>query len=353
MRSFLLALALACGASAQPGFSPLGSDPSSDVGRIADLVQQVRKSVGDLPPDIRRLAVYQIKTEPREIRVGITRYIQSQIEDVFSREAHRSVVNSPELRTMRIKSTDTSFSISNSVPSLEDLAQLALKLDVDAFVEGACTRTTDDDLLLTLRLFRSRTGEVVWSGNFVSGPNRRDASFQDLDIAASMPFLVLPVDAYSDDGALFADKSLVSTFAAQIAVTEAMTADRKLSLSLQVGYTHLTMIGLPDGVSAPGIDMVHIGAEALGVFFRKADPRDGYWLGTYLGYQEYIPFLQTQHFGSLRLGYRTKPTRHFSLGLGVVVHAYGDHLVDMPAVGKKTFDLSRVGYEISFLHYTF
>ena len=223
MRSVLLALALACGASAQPGFSPLGSDPSSDVGRIADLVDQVRKSVGELPPDIRRLAVYQIKTEPREIRVGITRYIPSQVEDVFAREAHRSVVNSPELRTMRIKSTDTSFSISNSVPTLEDLAQLALKLDVDAFVEGACTRTTDDDLLLTLRLFRSRTGEVVWSGNFVSGPNRRDATFQDLDIAASMPFLVFPADAFSDGSATYADKNFVSTFAAQIAVSEAMT----------------------------------------------------------------------------------------------------------------------------------
>lgn len=353
MKSFLLALALATTAVAEPGFAPLGSNPSSDIGRISDLIQQLQKSVGELPPDIRRLAVYQIKTDPKEIRIGVTRYIQSQVEDVFSKEAHRAVVNSPELRTLRISSTDTSLSISNSLPTLEDLAKLAIKLDVDAFVEGACTRSPDDDLLLTLRLFRSRTGEVVWTGNFVSGPNRRDAAFQDLDIAVSAPFLAFPVDNFTSPDGSFAGTTFVSTFAVQGSVSEAMTLDRKLSLSLNVGYTHLSMLGLPASATAPGIHMASLGAEVLAVFFRKPDPREGYWLGTYLGYQENIPFMQAQHFGSLRLGYRTKPTRHFSIGLGVVVHAYGNNLSDIPELGKQTYDMSRVGYEINFLHYTF
>lgn len=353
MRPLILAALLASALRADPGFAPLGSHPSSDVGRIADLIQQFQKSVGGLPPDIRRLAVYQIKTDPREITRGVTRYIQAQVEDVFAKEAHRSVVNSPELRTLRIQSTDTSLSISNALPSLEDLAKLALKLDVDAFVEGACTRSPDDDLLLTLRLFRSRTGEVVWTGNFVSGPNRRDASFQDLDIAVSAPFLVYPVDKYEGPDGSFGDKTFVATFSVQGAVSEAMTANRKLSLALTVGYAHLSLLGLPSGTSAPSLDVLGVGVEAMGVFFRKEDPREGYWLGTYLGYEEHIPFLQSQHFGSLRFGYRTKPTRHFSLGLGIQVHAYGDHLADIPPLGThKSFDLGRVGYEITFLHYT-
>lgn len=353
MKTLFLIAALAFEIAAEPGFAPMAANPSSDIGRISDLIQQLQKSVGELPPDIRRLAVYQIKTDPREITVGVTRYIQAHVEDVFAKEAHRAVVNSPELRTLRIQSTDTSLSISNALPSLEDLAKLAIKLDVDAFVEGACTRSPDNDLLLTLRLFRSRTGEVVWTGNFVSGPNRRDASFQDLDIAISAPFTVLPVDRFAGPDGTYADKTLVSTFSVQAAVSEAMTADRKLSLSLDVGYTHLSLIGMPSNADAPSIDMLVLGVEAMGVFFRKKDPREGYWLGTYLGYQEHIPFLQSQHFGSLRIGYRTKPTRHFSLGLGVKVHAYGDHLEDIPSLGThKTFDLGRVGYEITFLHYT-
>jgi len=353
MKTLILLVALALGVAADPGFAPMGSSPSSDIGRISDLIQQFQKSVGELPPDIRRLAVYQIKTDHHEITVGVTRYIQAQVEDVFSKEAHRSVVNSPELRTLRIQSTDTSLSISNALPSLEDLAKLALKLDVDAFVEGACTRSPDNDLLLTLRLFRSRTGEVVWTGNFVSGPNRRDASFQDLDIAFSAPFLVYPVTTFTSPDGSFSDKTFVSTFSVVGEVSEAMTADRKLSLALDLGYSHLSLLGMPSTTSAPSIDMLVVGVEAMGVFFRKADPREGYWLGTYLGYQEHIPFMQSQHFGSLRIGYRTKPTRHFSLGVGVQVHAYGDHLVDIPSLGShKTFDLSRVGYEITFLHYT-
>lgn len=354
MKAMFLVAALALRAWCAPGFAPLGTDPSSDIGRISDLIQQLQKSVGDLPPDIRRLAVYQIKTDHREITLGLTRYIQAQVEDVFAKEAHRSVVNSPELRTLRIQATDTSLSISNALPSLEDLAKLAIKLDVDAFVEGACTRSPDNDLLLTLRLFRSRTGEVVWTGNFVSGPNRRDAAFQDLDISVSSPFLVLPVDQFAGPDGSFPDNTFVSTFAVRGSISEAMTSDRKLSLGLDVGYTHLSLLGLPASADAPSIDMLQIGVEVLGVFFRKPDPREGYWLGTYLGYQESIPFLQSQHFGSIRLGYRTKPTRHFSLGLGVLVHAYGDHLVDIPSLATdKTFDLGRVGYEITFLHYTF
>ena len=354
MKTALLVAALALTIPADPGFAPMGANPSTEVARIADLMMQLRKSVGELPSDIRRLAVYQIKTDKNELTVGVTRYIQAQVEDAFAREGHRAVVNSPELRTLRIQSTDTSLSVSNALPSLEDLAKLALKLDVDAFVEGACTRSPDNDLLLTLRLFRSRTGEVVWTGSFVSGPNRRDASFQDLDLAVSAPFLLYPVDRYEKSGTVYTDNTFASTFSALATVSEAMTADRKLSLSLELGYAHLSLLGLPSSGSSPTLDMLEIGVEAMGVFFRKADPREGYWLGTYLGYREHIPFLQSQHFGALRLGYRTKPTRHFSLGLGVQVIAYGDHLVDIPSLGTgKTFDLSRVGYEITFLHYTF
>jgi hypothetical protein len=72
-----------------------------------------------------------------------------------------------------------------------------------------------------------------------------------------------------------------------------------------------------------------------------------------MGYQENIPFMQSQHFGTVRLGYRTKPTRHFSLQLGVLLHAYGNDLSDIPTLGTQTYSLNRVGYELNFLHYTF
>ncbi len=352
MKRLLVLFLLALQAGADTGFAPFGT-PSNEISKISDLIQQFQKSVGELPPEIRRVAVYQIKADPKEVRLGTIRYIQAQVEDVLSKEAHRAVVNSPELRNLRVVSTDTSLTVSNSLPSLEDLSRLALKLDVDAFVEGACTRSADNDLMLTIRIFRSRTGELVWTGNFVSGPNRRDAAFQDLDFAVSVPFLMLPVDAFNTRDKSTAGTTLVTTFAGAVTVSEPMTPDHKLTFSLTAGYSHLALIGATDTTSAPGINMVTLGVEILGVFFRKQDPRDGYWLGTYLGYQESIPLKQSQHFGSLRFGYRTKPTRHFSLGFGVMVHAYGYNLADAPDLGSESFDMNRVGYEINFLHYTF
>ena len=56
MKTALLVAALALTIPADPGFAPMGANPSTEVARIADLMMQLRKSVGELPSDIRRLA---------------------------------------------------------------------------------------------------------------------------------------------------------------------------------------------------------------------------------------------------------------------------------------------------------
>jgi hypothetical protein len=325
------------------------------VGRIADVVGQVRKAVSELPPDVQRIAVYQFKADSREFRPGSVRYLQGRVEEVFSTEGRRSMVNSPELRTLRVLSTDSSFSVSNTMPTMDELWKLAEKLHVDAFLDGSLTRSPDNDLLLTLRVFRAKTGELAWSGSWVSGPNRADGFFPDMEYTLYAPLRLFPLDHFSNGSAAYSNTMLFTDFDVEVAVTEPITQDKRLALSLSTGYTHLGLRGAPDSLgSPPGIHMVHLGAEVSAELVRKSDPSSGCWLATYVGYDDFLPLAQREHFGVLRLGYRTRPTRHLSLGAGVMAVPFGNHMVDSPTLGKgNTYDLGWIGYEIDFLHLTF
>lgn len=349
-------LLLAMGAAfAEPALPPFPAPPSSVVGRMSEVLSQVQDGLSDLPADVSRIAVHQIRFDPSEFRPGEMRYLQARIEEAFSRQGRRTVVNSPELRTLRVISTDTSLSVSNTLPGIDDLARLGEKLHVDAFVDGSCSRSPDGDLLLALRVFRARTGELVWSRSQVSGPSRAEAQHREIDVAVSLPFRVLPVGQTTTGNRKFSDTWFASGIAADVAVTEIVNTDRWLALSVLGGYAHMGLAGLPDSISPPDLHILHIGVEAMGIFFRKSDPREGYWLGAYAGFQEMIPLLQRENFGTLRLGYRTKPTRHFSLSAGVVAVLFGQHMVDASSTSssQRVFDLDRIGYELNILHYTF
>lgn len=349
---------LACVVSAfagEPFQAPFATTPSSDVGRITDVVQQVQKTLNDLPPDVQRLAVYQFKSDAREFRPGVVRYLQGRIEESFSTEGRRTLVNSPELKTIRVVSTDSSFSVSNTLPSTEELWKLAEKLHVDAFLEGSVTRSPDNDLLLTLRLFKAKSGDLVWSGSFVSGPSRGDSYFPDLDFAFYAGLRIFPLDRFkANDSTSFGNTYLVTNFDLEVSATEPITADKRFQLGISAGYTHLSLRGAPDSLgSPPAVHLLHLGAELDAELFRKADPRSGYWLGTYLGYDDFLPIVQRQHFGAFRFGYSSRPTRHFTLSAGVLFVPFGNHMTDSPGFGGRTFDLGRIAYEINFLHYTF
>lgn len=354
MKTLAATLLLSVGAlCAEPGLPPFPGPPSTVVGRMSELITQVQDGLSDLPADVQRVAVHQVRFDPTEFRPGEMRYLQARIEEAFSRQGRRTVVNSPELRTLRVVSTDTSLSIANTLPGIDDLARLGEKLHVDAFVDGSCSKSPDGDLLLALRVFRARTGELVWSRSQVSGPGRLQAQHREIGMSVSLPFRVLPVGR-ATLGTVAHDRTWFSSgLAVDAAVTEIVNVDRWLALSVLAGYAHMGLSGLPDSASPPDLHIVHIGVEAEGIFFRKSDPREGYWLGAYAGFQEMVPLLQRENFGALRIGYRTKPTRHFSLSAGVLAVLFGDHLVDDNTGSRRVFDLDRIGYELNILHYTF
>lgn len=354
---------------AQKPAQPVPYDPfqpsSTGLRQIAEIMNRMAKSMGDIPPDVERIAIYQIRVEPKQFDVGTARYIQGQVEETFRKEGRRTVVSAPELRTFRVQATDSTFRFTNSMLSLDELWKLGEKLHVDAFIEGSMSKSSDGDVILNLKLFRHKTGDIVWSGNFVAGPNEKKPEILNLDYSVSADLRIFPIaKAYVPNGTVTpAGLPLFDTvtdlrmtqYALEATVSEAVTSDKWLVFSVTGGYGIATSSGGPDSLDINlNLQTLKFGIEMLGVFFRKPNPDLGYWLGTYVGYQEYIPFLWRGHLSAISVGYRSRVSRHFTLGGGAMFLILNRDMKDLFGDFKDAFlQYDPVAYELCFLHYTF
>jgi hypothetical protein len=338
---------------------------STGIRQIAEIMSRVAKSMGDIPPNVDRLALSQIKVDGRQFDPGMARYIQAQVEDVFRKEGRRTVVTSPELRTFRVVATDSSFKFSNTLPSMEDLWRLGDKLRVDGYIEGSCSKSADGDVIMNLKVFRHRTGEIVWSNSFVAGPNEKKPDVLNLDYSVSANLRRFPVKQgiiprlgeFDSTGRQVRDTlgSLALTmYGIEGSVSEAVTSDKFLIFSVSLGYGYANGVGGPDSLGVDfNIQMVKFGIEMLGIFFRKPNPDLGYWLGTYVGYEEFIPFANKGHLSTITVGYKSRVSRHFTLGGGVMFLFLNDKLRGLGEDSNRFLTLEPVAYELTYLHYTF
>ncbi len=339
---------------------------STGIRQIGEIMGRLAKTMGDLPPNVDRIALSQIKTDPKDFSAGMSRYIQAQIEEVFRKEGRRTVVTSPELRTFRVIATDSSFKFSNTLPTMEDLWKLGDKLRVDGYIEGSISKSSDNDVILNLKVFRHRTGEVVWSESFVAGPNEKKPDIWNLDWSASANIRLFPVaqaiipnlDSLNPVTGkplldTLSDVSLTS-YGIEGTVSEAVTPDKFLLFSVSLGYGLAVGSGGPDSLAINfNIQTVKFGVEMLGIFFRKSNPDLGYWLGTYVGYQEFIPFGNRGHLSAVTVGYKSRVSRHFTLGGGVMFLPLNKKIKGLGNDEDRFLTLQPVAYELTYLHYTF
>lgn len=349
MNALAIVIGLCCGLfRGTPAAFPDGVD------RIDDLVGQVSVSLDNLPGDLRRLAFYQIRSDRSEVSPTFVRHLQARLEAAFRDPGGRTLVSAPELKTLRIVSTDTSFSVANTEASAEDLWKLGDRLNVDAFVDGTLARDASGNLLLSLRLFRSRNGEVVWNGSWVAGPGKPSGILRDLKFGLQIPLRLFPVSIFDDGERKYDGTMLVTDIGLEGFVSEDVSKDGRISVLLSCGYTHHSLVGLPPSAKLnPGVHLVRGGAELEIRILRKADPRDGYWLGTYVGASEAIPMLYRDHITILSAGYRSQITRHLSFSGGILVLPLTNELVGIVTNDGTTLKLDRIAYEADFIRFSF
>jgi hypothetical protein len=165
---------------------------------MEDLLTQVPPDLAGIDPEIKRLAIYKIKIDERVIPPALAVHFKSKLVELLQEIEPPTLVSLPELNTLKISSTDTSFSIINALPSPNELWRIGRNLRVDAFVEGELSYVADKALFLDLRLNRTGTNEVLWARSYSAYENIKVGPSNPLYKTLNTGIELFSVDINSD-----------------------------------------------------------------------------------------------------------------------------------------------------------
>jgi len=324
----------------------------SGIQQFYDILRQLEKAMGDIPPDIERMALYNLRVDRASFSPGMAKFFQNKVEETFLKYGRRQIVEAPELKATRIVSTDTSFQMTNQLPTQEELWRVGEKLRLDAYIEGSLTRSEVGDVMLNLKVFKHKTAEVVWSGSFISGPNETKLSFPFMEFGLRLSLGYLPVTSYVGTQTLqgSALKLSLYQYGAEVTVGEAANSQRRLYLTAAGGL--MVLVPVPGNARDSIVGDLSsyytatAGADLLYVFVPKQDNDDGYWLGSYIGVRTYLP----QKLITLRQGFTSRITRHFTIAGGFQFMPLLDELTSSKSLfgsSKYELKLGNPNYEIS------
>jgi hypothetical protein len=335
-----------------PNVSKEGSSASSGLRQIQRLMSELQNSLGEIPSRIRRVAMYQVRMSSEDFSPQVMIYIQSMIETAFYNAKEVSIISPPELKTVKVVSTDTTFTISNTIPSIEELWELGDKLGVDAFLEGSCGKSRDGDIVLNLKLVQHRTGDIVWSKHFIMGPNRTKPDLHRSNWKLAAPMRFFPIAA--NKGASNLEGPLFVQLALELSVSEAFLKNKRLWFSLHGGGGYMFLrTDSNNQVPSSNLLTLQVGASALGIIFPKANVDEGHWLGTYFSTTYYIPFLFDGSQLALAHGYSMQLSRHFGIRAGMVFLPGPTLLRSTTGSQGTIFELDKIAYELDILNYSF
>lgn len=311
--------------SAQDSAYVWAEETGRDIGQFAELRVQLEEAMETLPPTVRRVALHKLRFDREEFSASLVRYLQNMVEEVLARQGMKNVISSPELRTTRIVVTDTTFFLANALPNAEALWELGRKLRVEAFVEGSVTRSAEGDVILSLKMIRQESAEIIWNRNFVAGPNRSKAKHFSFEPFIYMAYNLWPVKEFeSNNGSNLSngqskrsDGLSMYRYYMEFGAQEAISESRRFFMSGVFGMG--VHVPVADNVTDPDYSTLgskwhaQAGIDFTAVLLRKSSQDRGYALGMYLGSRAIFPnsLLSFQH------GYSTRPTDHFGASIGV------------------------------------
>ncbi len=148
----------------------------------------------------------------------------------------------PEMSTLRISSTDSSFSVVNALPSPDELWKVGRRLRVEAFLEGNLTYVDNKALFLDLRLNRTGTNEVLWAKSYaayVRGVKVRKLNPLKMSVNAGLE--VFNIDVKSPEDALHPDfNDRLVQYAIYFGLYQFMSANSRLRYELRAGLSFLS-----------------------------------------------------------------------------------------------------------------
>ncbi|MCA9731503.1 hypothetical protein KC799_05210 [candidate division KSB1 bacterium] len=302
---------------------------------MEDIFVQVNEAAPEVSTEMERIAVYHLKVDERYIPPALRQHIEARIADIFRTLETPVLVSLPELNTMKVVSTDSSFRIVNTLPSPDELWKIGKRLRIDGFIDGAVTYMPGKAMLLDLKLNKVGTNEVVWSRSFAAYAEDPELP----DINPFMKSLIAGLEVYPIEWDVAAGDTLISPQASNslkqqtlyIGVHQYLWPKSRLRYEFRIGLAFLT-----DGLRLNNTSFQKTGfygsssknAEfSIPVSYNirtmlyttlveNKNSNSSDWLSTYLALTRFFA-MKMPDFTSIGVGFRTDFTERFSFSAGV------------------------------------
>jgi hypothetical protein len=336
---------------------------SEELEKFYDVLEQFSLSFDEVPPTIEKIAIYKIRIDRKFFNPGVSRYIWDKIEEVIGKSNKLSVINIPELKTVRVFVTNERLRILSTVTDLEELWSFGKRYGIDAYLEGNCTITKEGDILLNLKMIKNKTGEIIWANSFTSGPIKKKSVFQPIKVMGGFFVRFLPVSVYTQiidpvtenlTDELTSFESLLGQFRLSLHICEATTVMQRVLFGINGAASIITTTkkSVKDSLAEKigPLFSVEGGLSITGIILPKKNANYGYWLGVYVGGNVMYVLSPPTPVINFSAGIRSHLTRRFSFGGGIKQSIYNKYLSE----SKKNFsiEMKKVSYEIqTFLNF--
>lgn len=315
------------------GFAQNGMTNEKVLNLMEDIFNQIPADLAEISPGLKRIAVYRLAIEGATIPAPLKDHFENRLEEIFTSLGTPVVVSLPDMNTLKISSTDSSFSIMNALPSPDELWKVGKRLRIDAFLEGSLTYVAGKALFLDLRLNKTGTNEVLWIRSYTA----YEKSFKPAVLNPLMRSINAGVEVFSINIDASADSLINSSFndhlvqyAIYFGVYQYLEPQSRFRYEFRAGVSFLS-----EGVTLSGTDFADNsfyakegGASALlpvsfnfkvllnSTLLKNKKSASSDWLSFYLTVTRYFTTKMPDVTG-IGFGLRSDLSSRFSVSAGV------------------------------------
>lgn len=348
-------------------------------GKILAMVNHMAEGMPDklrdIDPALNRIALYRIKVDPRVFNPNLHQILEGKILRVFNELGTPKIVVLPKLNGLKIQSTDSTFSVQNTVPSMAELWKTGKRLGVQAFLEGEASYFPNQGLVLNLRLVKTGVSEVLWSKEFsvfekeLEPVKETNPMSFGLTLGMETYFVNIVENDFSKefvarkfngqltyhtiDFGMFQYFSGRSRFRYEVRLGLAFVANEvklnNTSFSENTFYGNAKIEkGIPLPVSVRFNTLFYMGVV------EKQEKFNGDWLAAYLSIARHFT-QKSPDFNCFGVGLRSDFSRNFSISAGISF-VMSSEFDSVPLAGQSDvlkMDFSGIQYHLCMIQYVF
>ena len=336
---------------------------------MEEMLEKVQPAILQIDPELKRIALYRISTDSRLITPPLRDHFENRLIETLKSLEQPALVALPEFNTLKITSTDTSFSIINSLPSPDELWRIGRRLRIDGFLEGKLSYLPGNALILDLRLNRVGTNEVLWAQSitvFEKPMKRLDRNPYRLTVNLGAEILPLAIQN-GNTGRVRPDfNGRMMHYNFSLGFYQNLWNSKRYRYEFRVGASFISegflkrntffesqaFYGTSNSAPISFPVSYHVRTLVYSTLIENKKNEHGDWLSLYFAVMRYFA-LKMPDFTALGLGFRSDISSNFSLSVGMLIIP-GNRFETVPLKEtNESFELQikGIGYELLFLQY--